>query len=581
MDHTVDKIWRATYAEEVLKKSREYNAEEIPLPPNEVLGVYLDTEVLHVRIFMNGKTRSVISIPAYYVLDEFDEILTGSRAVVYTKLHDDVSLNSVLEFMQENDRGSYSTLGDAGINHCIALMKELKRNLAQTALAQIKYCVLTTSVPEIVTRRNVQTAMENVGFQVIRSMSVVEACALSKVYLVTQKQRMLVRVIANHERQNLTAECADDVLESLEYTFGNTLPDATPDMVNYYMSDAKSRTDLGRESDNYEELAVAAASGAAVQGTYLIGETPRRILPFPIFPWKIGLEIVTRQGEKGCPLTWLSEKPENIALGTKPVNISLESGIRKKLLNLYLGSNHSKELIRQWDTEKIFREFPENTRQFEVWIEIGFASTSLTLIFQAEGKKVALDLNQYAKVKINPVPLTTEYVPLQIIREVQCAAEAFCQEAERAEEMDMDSAIGKGLQMIVRQVQEVLKECNPGNTKISVAAFIEKILSVKDNVEYGLTGAERTTKRMEYLNEKLLLTRLCTKLRDNLYKLNITPIESNGLGFDPHIHEAVHIEETDAIEEDLVVRVVQNGYFFGEKLYRPARVVVSKRIAGI
>ena len=99
--------------------------------------------------------------------------------------------------------------------------------------------------------------------------------------------------------------------------------------------------------------------------------------------------------------------------------------------------------------------------------------------------------------------------------------------------------------------------------------------------EYGLIGAERTTKRMEYLNEKLLLTRLCTKLRDNLYKLNITPIEANGLGFDPHIHEAVHIEETDAVEEDLVVRVVQNGYFFGDKLYRPERVVVSKRITGI
>ena len=62
MDHIMEKIWRAAYAEEVLKKSREYNAEGIPLPPNEVLGIYLDTEVLHVRIFMNGKTRPVISI---------------------------------------------------------------------------------------------------------------------------------------------------------------------------------------------------------------------------------------------------------------------------------------------------------------------------------------------------------------------------------------------------------------------------------------------------------------------------------------------------------------------------------------
>ena len=35
-------------------------------------------------------------------------------------------------------------------------------------------------------------------------------------------------------------------------------------------------------------------------------------------------------------------------------------------------------------------------------------------------------------------------------------------------------------------------------------------------------------------------------------------------------------EETDLVEENRVVSEVQKGYFFGEKLYRPAKVVVSK-----
>ena len=48
---------------------------------------------------------------------------------------------------------------------------------------------------------------------------------------------------------------------------------------------------------------------------------------------------------------------------------------------------------------------------------------------------------------------------------------------------------------------------------------------------------------------------------------------------DPYIHEAVHIEATDLVEENRVVSEVQRGYFLGEKLYRPARVVVSKGIA--
>ena len=50
----------------------------------------------------------------------------------------------------------------------------------------------------------------------------------------------------------------------------------------------------------------------------------------------------------------------------------------------------------------------------------------------------------------------------------------------------------------------------------------------------------------------------------------------NGAIFDPHIHDAVHIEETDRVEEDRVVGEIQKGYFFGEKLYRPTKVIVSK-----
>lgn len=61
-----------------------------------------------------------------------------------------------------------------------------------------------------------------------------------------------------------------------------------------------------------------------------------------------------------------------------------------------------------------------------------------------------------------------------------------------------------------------------------------------------------------------------------LYQLNVLPMEANGAIFDPHIHDAVHIEETDRVEEDRVVEEIQKGYFFGEKLYRPTKVIVSK-----
>ena len=53
-----------------------------------------------------------------------------------------------------------------------------------------------------------------------------------------------------------------------------------------------------------------------------------------------------------------------------------------------------------------------------------------------------------------------------------------------------------------------------------------------------------------------------TALAQNLYQLNVLPMEANGTIFDPHIHDAVHIEETDLVEEDRVVEEIQKGYFF-------------------
>ena len=84
------------------------------------------------------------------------------------------------DFMQEAESAVSSTLEPCSIRYCIALMKELKMELQKTAFAQISDCVLALSVPEIITQKNVRTAMEKAGFHVIRVMTATDACALSK-----------------------------------------------------------------------------------------------------------------------------------------------------------------------------------------------------------------------------------------------------------------------------------------------------------------------------------------------------------------------------------------------------------------
>jgi molecular chaperone GrpE len=56
----------------------------------------------------------------------------------------------------------------------------------------------------------------------------------------------------------------------------------------------------------------------------------------------------------------------------------------------------------------------------------------------------------------------------------------------------------------------------------------------------------------------------------------IKPIKALGEPFDPELHEAMTQKETDD-EPNTVVEVYETGYTIGERVLRPARVVVSKR----
>jgi len=62
-------------------------------------------------------------------------------------------------------------------------------------------------------------------------------------------------------------------------------------------------------------------------------------------------------------------------------------------------------------------------------------------------------------------------------------------------------------------------------------------------------------------------------LGDLLTKEGLAEIDTDGK-FDPHVHEALLSQPSDA-EEGSVIEVVQKGYKLGDKVIRPARVVVA------
>jgi molecular chaperone GrpE len=67
------------------------------------------------------------------------------------------------------------------------------------------------------------------------------------------------------------------------------------------------------------------------------------------------------------------------------------------------------------------------------------------------------------------------------------------------------------------------------------------------------------------------------QLQDVLQKLNIERIPAQGEAFDPRVHEAIEMVETDAAPDHHVLEELQPGYRIKGRLLRPAMVRVAKK----
>jgi molecular chaperone GrpE len=62
---------------------------------------------------------------------------------------------------------------------------------------------------------------------------------------------------------------------------------------------------------------------------------------------------------------------------------------------------------------------------------------------------------------------------------------------------------------------------------------------------------------------------------DVLKKLGLEPVSTKGALFDPHLHHAVEMVETDDQPDNTILDEYQRGYYFKGRLLRPAMVKVA------
>jgi molecular chaperone GrpE len=101
--------------------------------------------------------------------------------------------------------------------------------------------------------------------------------------------------------------------------------------------------------------------------------------------------------------------------------------------------------------------------------------------------------------------------------------------------------------------------------------IIRELLPVLDDLERALDAAERHEEAQLVEGVELVEK----SLRKALEKEGLREIETDG-PFDPHVHEAVLAQPRDGAEPGSVVEVVQRGYRLGDRVVRPARVIVAE-----
>jgi len=102
---------------------------------------------------------------------------------------------------------------------------------------------------------------------------------------------------------------------------------------------------------------------------------------------------------------------------------------------------------------------------------------------------------------------------------------------------------------------------------------LKELLPGIDNIDRAMEQGQDSNS-MESLLEGIELTR--KGLSATLEKFGVKAIESIGEPFDPNIHEAVAMEETEEMEPNRVLKEFQKGYLYKDRLLRAAKVIVSK-----
>ncbi len=103
-------------------------------------------------------------------------------------------------------------------------------------------------------------------------------------------------------------------------------------------------------------------------------------------------------------------------------------------------------------------------------------------------------------------------------------------------------------------------------------SLLEQLLPIIDNFEMGLKAAE-SAEGGEMILQGMAMVR--KQLDDFLGEQGVEIIPSDGVAFDPNLHEALRQDPHKSVPEGRILFTLRRGYRLKDRILRAANVVVS------
>ncbi|MEJ4045242.1 nucleotide exchange factor GrpE [Erwinia sp. SLM-02] len=137
------------------------------------------------------------------------------------------------------------------------------------------------------------------------------------------------------------------------------------------------------------------------------------------------------------------------------------------------------------------------------------------------------------------------------VRDAQLRAQAEIENIRRRAELDVEKA-----------------------HKFALEKFANELLPVIDSLERALEVADKTNPELASMIEGIDLT--MKSLLNAVGKFGVEVVGETNVPFNPDVHQAMSMMESEDVAPNHVMMVMQRGYTLNGRLLRPAMVAVAK-----